>query len=77
MSVQTKVGSFQRALNAVESHSFQEKRIFVDIVQSRLNEKRRAEIVQDMEETKQAYRDGKTVVGNVKEILHHLLNNHV
>ena len=66
--------SFQELIESVEDLPLDDREILIDIVNKRIIEQRREELVADMEESLQAYRKGEVRVGTVDDILKDLNN---
>ena len=72
MSVASKSLSFQDLIDAVESLSLDDQSLLVEIVNKRIIEKRRAEIVAYVEEARDAFRRGDVRRGTVEDLLRDL-----
>lgn len=64
--------SFQELLESVESLPLDDQQMLLDIINMRLIEKRRDELVADMEESLEAYRKGEVQIGTVDDLLRDL-----
>lgn len=63
------MSTLQNALDAVDSLDFNDKEIFFDILQKRLIESRRTEILKNAQETFQAIENGTAKTGSLKDLL--------
>lgn len=72
MSEAAAKSSFQELLESVESLPLDDQQMLLDIINMRLIEKRRDELVADMEESLEAYRKGEVQIGTVEDILRDL-----
>ena len=66
--------SFQELIESVEALPLDDQQILMDIINRRIIEQRRDELVADMEESLEAYRKGEVRVGTVDDILKDLNN---
>lgn len=64
-----KTSNFQQVLEAVESLPLDDREILLDIVQKRLHQKRRTQIVQEIAEIRQEYAEGKVQFGSLDDFL--------
>lgn len=64
-----KTSNFQQVLEAVESLPLDDREILLDIVQKRLHQQRRTQIVQEIAEIRQEYAEGKVQFGSVDDFL--------
>ena len=64
--------SFQELLESVESLPLDDQQMLLDIINMRIIEKRRDELVADMEESLEAYRKGEVRIGTVDDLLRDL-----
>ena len=64
-----KTSNFQQVLEAVESLPLDDREILLDIVQKRLHQQRRAQIVQEIAEIRQEYAEGKVQFGSLDDFL--------
>jgi hypothetical protein len=64
--------SFQELLESVESLPLDDQQMLLDIINMRIIEKRRDELVADMEESLEAYRKGDVRIGTVDDLLRDL-----
>ncbi len=66
---------FQKAINVVESLSFDDREEFIDIIKRRLAEERRKEIAVNAREAIQAVREKRALFGTVNDLKKDLLNH--
>ena len=64
---------FQQALELIEHFPVDDQEALLEIVQQRLVERRRTEIVANARATLQAYREGRAQVGTVDDLRRDLL----
>ena len=64
--------SFQELIESVEALPLDDQQISMDIINRRIIEQRRDELVADMEESLQAYRKGEVRIGTVDDLLRDL-----
>lgn len=64
--------SFQELIESVEALPLDDQEILMDIINRRIIEQRREELVADMEESLQAYRKGEVRIGTVDDLLRDL-----
>jgi phage-related baseplate assembly protein len=67
-----KTSSFQKVIEAVEALSPDEQAILVEIIQKRLQQQRRNELLQAVAEARQAYVEGNVRSGSVSDLLKEL-----
>ncbi|MGL6338689.1 MAG: hypothetical protein ACRC80_06055 [Waterburya sp.] len=60
---------FQSAISAVEALSIEEQAMLIEIVQKRLQQQKRDELKQEIEQVRQEYTEGKLKFGSVEEFL--------
>ena len=72
---QSKVNTFQDAVQAVESLPAEEQEELIDLIRRRLHERRRAEIARHAEETLRAVREGRAHYGTVEDLRRDLTNH--
>ena len=65
---------FQELIESVEALPLDDREILMDIINRRIIEQRREELVADMEESLQAYRKGEVRIGTVDDLLRDLNN---
>lgn len=61
--------SFQDLIEAVESLPLDDQSMLVDIINKRIIEKRRAELVAEVREAREAFRRGEVKRGTVKDLM--------
>jgi len=66
--------TFNELLDSVEEMNISERELFVDIVQKRIHEQRRKEIIKDVVQGRKDYKAGKVKRGNSKDLMKALLN---
>lgn len=64
--------SFQEIIESVEALPLDDREILMDIINKRIIEQRREELVADLEESMQAYRKGEVRIGTVDDLLRDL-----
>lgn len=64
-----KTSTLQKAIEVVESLSIEEQAILIDVIQKRLKQQRRDEILQAVAESRQEYAEGKVRSGSVADLL--------
>ncbi len=72
MAEATAKSSFQELIESVEALPLDDREILMDIINRRIIEQRREELVADMEESLQAYRKGEVRIGTVDDLLRDL-----
>jgi len=65
---------FQELIESVEALPIDDREILMDIINRRIIEQKREELVADMEESLQAYRKGEVRIGTVDDLLRDLNN---
>jgi hypothetical protein len=60
---------FQSAISAVEALSIEEQAMLIEIVQKRLQQQKRDELKQKIQQVRQEYTEGKLKFGSVEEFL--------
>jgi len=63
---------FQELIESVEALPLDDREILMDIINRRIIEQRREELVADMEESLQAYRKGEVRIGTADDLLRDL-----
>ena len=63
---------FQELIESVEALPLDDREILMDIINRRIIEQKREELVADMEESLQAYRKGEVRIGTVDDLLRDL-----
>ena len=66
--------SFQELIESVEALPLDDQQILMDIINRRIIEQRRDDLVADMEESLEAYRKGEVRIGTVDDLLRDLNN---
>ncbi|OWY63825.1 hypothetical protein B7486_50805 [cyanobacterium TDX16] len=61
--------SFQQAIESVESLPIEDREILLDILQKRLQERRRTNLYQEVREIKQEFAEGNVQFGSVGQFL--------
>ncbi|MDD4163421.1 MAG: hypothetical protein PHW87_13180 [Methanothrix sp.] len=64
--------SFQELIESVESLPLDDQQMLLNIINMRIIERRRDELVTDMEESLDAYRKGEVRIGTVDDLLRDL-----
>lgn len=64
--------SFQNVIETVESLSFSDQWLLIELVRKRLIEQRRAELVAEVAEARQAYQQGDVRRGSVADLMKEL-----
>ncbi|MCT7949431.1 hypothetical protein NG798_06510 [Ancylothrix sp. C2] len=60
---------FQKALEILESLTLEEQEVMVNILQNRIKQQRRAELVNAVNESRQEYAQGKVKTGSIADLL--------
>ncbi|MEP0918186.1 hypothetical protein NC981_15265 [Leptolyngbya sp. DQ-M1] len=63
-----KTSEFQKALETVEALPFEAQAILIDIIEKRLSQQRRANLVQEVQEAEQDYAMGRVCRGSVTDL---------
>lgn len=63
------ISGFQDALNAIESLSIDDQLALLDVLHNRLKLRQRHQIVQEVQEVRQEYMEGKFKSGSVDDFL--------
>ncbi|MBD2185360.1 hypothetical protein [Aerosakkonema funiforme] len=74
MNMAEKTSTLQKAIEVVEALSPDEQAILIDIIDKRLKQPRRLEILQAVAESRQEYAEGKVRSGSVADLLKELDN---
>jgi len=74
MSQALKTSLFQEALNAIDVLSLDDQAALIDVLNNRLKLRQRQQIVQEVREVQQEYREGKFKSGSVDDFLAELDN---
>lgn len=61
--------SFQKAIEIVESLSIEEQETLIEIIQNRLKQRRRDELIQSVKESEQNYLQGHVKRGSVADLM--------
>lgn len=69
MSQVTKTSQFQQTLEAVEVLSLEEQTMPIDIVQNRLWQQRRNELLKEVAEIRQDYAEGNVNFGSIADLM--------
>lgn len=69
MTPAEKISLFQQAIETVESLSPEEQTILIDIIQNRLKQQRRDELLQAVAESEQDYAQGNVRRGTVADLM--------
>ncbi len=64
-----KTSDFQKILETVESLLVEERAMLVEIVQNRLKEQRRQELIEAVKESRREYAEGKVRQGSIADLL--------
>lgn len=65
----TQISQFQQALEAVEVLSLEDQAMLLDILQNRLRQQRRNELLKEVAEVRQEYAEGKVKFGSVADFM--------
>ncbi len=65
----TQTPAFQSAIEVVEALSFDEQAILIDIIDKRLQQQRRSELLQEVSEAEQDYAKGNVRRGSVADLM--------
>ncbi len=69
MSQALKTSLFQEALNAVDALSLDDQVALIDVLNNRLKLRQRQQVVKEVREVQQEYREGKFKSGSVDDFL--------
>jgi hypothetical protein len=69
MSKTTQTSQFQQALEAVEVLSLEDQALLLDILQNRLRQQRRNELLKEVREVRQEYTEGNVKFGLVADFM--------
>jgi hypothetical protein len=69
MSQALKTSLFQEALNAVDALSLDDQAALIDVLNNRLKLRQRQQVVKEVREVQQEYREGKFKSGSVDDFL--------
>ncbi len=64
--------SFQNAISTVEALSMEEQTLLIEIIQKRLQQQKRNQLKQEIEEVRQEYTEGKVTFGSVEDFMNEL-----
>jgi len=67
-----KTSTFQQLIESVENLSIEDQEVLLDILQKRLQQKRRAQIAKEITEVRQEVEEGNFQVGSVDQFLQEL-----
>ncbi|MEG4573219.1 hypothetical protein QUA56_11065 [Microcoleus sp. N3A4] len=65
----TQTSQFQQALEAVEVLSLEDQAMLLDILQNRLRQQRRNELLKEVVEVRQEYAEGNVKFGSVADVM--------
>lgn len=65
----TQISQFQQALEAVEVLSSEDRAMLLDILQNRLRQQRRNELLKQVREVRQEYGEGNVEFGSVADFM--------
>jgi hypothetical protein len=68
------ISLFQQALDAVEVLSIEDQIALIDVLNHRLQQRQRQQLLQETQEARQEYREGKVKFGSVADFLSELDN---
>ncbi|MEG3845569.1 hypothetical protein QT971_00830 [Microcoleus sp. herbarium19] len=69
MTKTTQTSQFQQALEAVEVLSLEDRAPLLDIIQNRLQQQRRNELLKEVTEVRQEYAEGNVEFGSVADFM--------
>jgi hypothetical protein len=69
MSPALKTSLFQEALNAIDALSLDDQAALIDVLNNRLKLRQRQQVVREVREVQQEYREGKFKSGSVDDFL--------
>jgi hypothetical protein len=69
MSQALKTSLFQEALNAIDALSLDDQAALIDVLNNRLKLRQRQQVVREVREVQQEYREGKFKSGSVDDFL--------
>ncbi|GBO52766.1 hypothetical protein APA_567 [Pseudanabaena sp. lw0831] len=69
MSQALKTSLFQEALNAIDALSLDDQAALIDVLNNRLKLRQRQQVVKEVREVQQEYREGKFKSGSVDDFL--------
>ncbi len=69
MSGSAQTLSFQDLIEAVEAMPLEDQSLFVDLINKRITEKRRAELVSEVQNARRAFESGDVKRGSFKDLM--------
>lgn len=69
-----KTSIFQQAIDVIEALSLEDQEILIEIIQKRIKEQKRKQLMQDIAEVETEYAEGKVKFGTVDDFLAELDN---
>ena len=69
MSKTTQTSQFEQALEAVENLSLEDQAMLLDILQNRLRQERRNELIKEVAEVRQKYAEGNVKFSSVADFM--------
>ncbi|WP_017292416.1 hypothetical protein [Geminocystis herdmanii] len=64
-----KTSYFQEAIDTVENLTCEEQKMLIQIIQNRLHEEKRAELIEEIKQAEKEYKEGKFKKGSVKDLM--------
>ena len=64
-----KTSTFQQAIDVIEALSLEDQEILIDLIQKRIKEQKRKQLLQDIAEVETEYGEGKVKFGTVDDFL--------
>ncbi|EAZ88015.1 hypothetical protein [Crocosphaera chwakensis] len=64
-----KTSTFQQALETIEALSSEEQAMLLEIIQNRLREQKRQELLKNVEQSEQDYAEGNVKRGSVSDLM--------
>ena len=64
-----KTSTFQQAIDVIEALSLEDQEILIDLIQKRIKEQKRKQLLQDIAEVETEYAEGKVKFGTVDDFL--------
>lgn len=65
----SKISNFEQAIATVENLPNEEQEMLVEIIKNRLHEKKRAELIEEVKQAEQEYKEGKFKRGSVIDLM--------
>ena len=65
----TKTLTFQETIVAVENLPLEEQQMLIEIIKNRLNQQKRSELIDEIQEAEQEYEQGKFKRGSVDDLM--------